>query len=345
LWHLEPERAHGLAVFALCHAPSWALPDPGDDHGLDIQLWKRSFASPIGLAAGFDKDAKAIAPLFRLGFGFVEIGGVTARPQPGNPRPRLFRLTEDRAVINRLGLNSRGADAVRVQLASLGRDTIFGPLGVNIGLNKESTNPEIDYADVAKKLSPFVDMITINVSSPNTPGLRALQNPDFLATIVSSVRTAVATLKLDHPPAVLVKLAPDLTEEDIGALTSLALQENFDGLIISNTTIGRPDTLQSRFQHEAGGLSGQPLMDSSTQLLKTVYALTEGRIPLIGVGGVASAQDVYAKVRAGASLVQLYSALVYEGPGLVGRLKSELRNLLVRDGYTTVAAAVGADHR
>jgi dihydroorotate dehydrogenase len=346
IWHIDPERAHRLALLALRFAPSWALPDSGSNAGLGISCWGKNFSSPIGLAAGFDKDANAIPALFALGFGFIEVGGVTLRPQIGNPRPRLFRLSEDRAAINRMGLNSAGADVVAQRLKKASFKTQSGPLAVNLGLNKDSAGESTsDYAALAGQLAPFVDILTINVSSPNTPGLRALQYPEKLAAIVSAVRRAVADAESLRSPAVLVKIAPNLQDQDVADLAALALSENFDGLVISNTTTARPETLQSDHKTEQGGLSGAPLFESSTNLLRTLYRLTEGRITLIGVGGISSGADAYAKIRAGASLVQLYSGLVFEGPGLVGRIKSELADLLATDGFATVADAVGVDHR
>jgi dihydroorotate dehydrogenase len=345
LWRLDPEHAHRLAILAFRAAPSWILPDSGPNMGLGTSLWGKEFPSPIGLAAGFDKDCEAARALFALGFGFVEVGGVTLYPQPGNPRPRLFRLTEDRAVINRMGLNSAGAEIVAQHLKKLRECSLPGPLTVNLGLNKESEEPSADYAALASQLAPFADILTLNVSSPNTPGLRALQNPGKLAAIVNAVRSSVAAAAKDRNPVVLVKIAPDLQDQDVLDLATLALSENFDGLVISNTTVKRPPFLKSVHRMEQGGLSGEPLFESSTDLLRTMYRLTEGRIPMIGVGGITTAADAYAKIRAGASLVQFYSALVFEGPSLIGRLKSGLAKLLASDGFATVNDAVGADHR
>ncbi len=341
LWQLEPEQAHRAALLALRYGPPWSLPDSGGDKGLETAVWGHTFPNPTGLAAGFDKNAVAIPQLFSLGFGFIEVGSVTHHAQFGNPRPRLFRLNEDNGVINRMGLNSAGVETVKRNLARHEGLTFPGPLTVNIGLNKDSENPNGDYTSVARAIAPFVDIMTINVSSPNTPGLRALQDPGKLAHIVNAVRDAIATL--GRPPAVLVKLAPDLTSSDIADLTALALKERFDGLVISNTTTDRPASLRSKHSDEPGGLSGQPLMELSTTLLRTVYEQTEGQIPLIGVGGIFSGRDAYTKIRAGASLVQLYSALVFEGPALIGRLKSELLTCLATDNFSTVAEAVGAD--
>jgi dihydroorotate dehydrogenase len=345
LWRFDAEHAHGLALKGLCAAPGWCLPSPGSDAGLTSVMWGRSFVNPIGLAAGFDKHADAVPNLFRLGFGFVEIGGVTLHPQPGNPKPRLFRLAEDHAIINRMGLNSVGANVVAGSLARHRRKSLPGPVAVNLGLNKEASDPAADYAALASKLAPLAEILTINVSSPNTAGLRALQNPDKLIRIVEGVRKAAATAAGTLNPAILVKIAPDLAAGDVADICALAIREGFDGLVVSNTTTARPETLQSTARAEQGGLSGRPLFVASTALLKDVYARTEGRIPLVGVGGVSSAADAYAKIRAGASLVQLYSSLVFEGPALVGKIKTGLADLLEADGFASPTDAVGADHR
>lgn len=345
LWCFEPEKAHALALNGLRNAPFWALPNPGPKEGLETTVWGRSFNSPIGLAAGFDKHAEAIPALFKVGFGFVEVGGVTLHPQQGNPKPRLFRLTADQAVINRMGLNSVGADQVVSTLARYQGGQRPGPVAVNLGLNKGSSDPPADYGALAQTLADYADILTINVSSPNTPGLRALQNPDALKAIIDSVREGAVQTTNSRNQAILVKIAPDLEPQDIDDLCALATREELDGLVVSNTTVARPDSLVSSDQGEVGGLSGRPLFDPSTNLLRKVYAGTNGTIPLIGVGGVSSGADAYAKIKAGASLVQLYSALVFYGPGLVARIKSELKALLVADGFSSVSEAVGADHR
>lgn len=343
-WRMDPERAHGLALYGLRTAPGWALPNRGSDDGLEVQVWSHLFQNPIGLAAGFDKNAEAIGPLFKVGFGFVEVGGVTLRAQDGNPRPRLFRLTPDGAVINRMGLNSLGADQVAKTLAARSESSRPGPVAVNLGLNKESKEPAADYAALAQKLAPYADIMTINVSSPNTPGLRALQNPDALKAILDGVRDAASSAPDSRCSVVLVKIAPDLNPQDVEDLCALALREQLDGLVVSNTTVARPESLRSEARTETGGLSGKPLFDSSTALLREVYKQTGGSIPLVGVGGVSSGADAYAKIKAGASLVQLYSALVFKGPALVADIKAELRACLVADGFTSVAEAVGSEH-
>ena len=327
-----------IAALAAGLAPRRSAPE---DTILATSLWGLDFANPVGLAAGFDKNAQAMAPMLGFGFGFVEVGSVTPQPQPGNPRPRVFRLAEDEAVINRLGFNSGGIAAAAPRLARFRQaGKSRGIVGVNLGKNRDSEDAGADYAAGAAALAAYADYLVINVSSPNTPGLRALQGREQLAGIVARVRAILP----QEPPPLLLKIAPDLADEDIGDIAKLALGDAIDGLIISNTTIARPETLRGLRKSEAGGLSGKPLMAPSTALLGEMYRLTRGKVPLIGTGGIASGADAYAKVRAGASLVQLYTALVYQGPGLVRRIKMELVEALHRDGFAKLKDAVGADH-
>jgi len=274
--------------------------------------------------------------LLGLGFGSVEIGSVTPRPQPGNPRPRVFRLPEDGAVINRYGFNSEGIDAVAARLARRARR---GVLGVNLGKNKETVDAADDYAKGAAALARFADYMVVNVSSPNTPGLRALQDRAVLDGLLARVQEAMGA----GAPPLLVKIAPDMAQEDLSDVAEVALARGLAGIIVSNTTIARPAELRGAARGEAGGLSGRPLLGPSTAVLREMRRLTGGRIALVGVGVIASGADAYAKIRAGASLVQLYTALVYEGPGLVARIRRELAALLRRDGFASVAQAVGAD--
>ena len=331
---MDAETAHGLALRGL--ALGLAGQDAAADApGLAIRVMGLDFRNPIGLAAGFDKDAAAILPLLRLGFGFVEAGTVTPRPQAGNPRPRLFRLTEDGAVINRMGFNNGGLDAYLTRLAAL-KHPLPGVLGANVGVNKEGADPERDYPALCRAVAPHADYVTINISSPNTPGLRDLQGEERLAAIL----VAVAPRALPKP--VLVKLAPDLAEEALGPIIEVCVAHGVAGLIISNTTIARPQTLRSAHRAQSGGLSGTPLFAASTAMLARAHALSAGRLVLIGAGGVARGADAYAKIRAGASLVQLYTAFAYAGPALVGRIRRELAALLARDGFAHVADAVGA---
>jgi dihydroorotate dehydrogenase len=329
LFRLDPETAHGLTLTALAAFPAGDGPAP--DPLLETRIAGLRFPTPIGLAAGFDKDARAWGPMLGMGFGFVEVGTLTPRPQAGNPRPRIFRLPEDRAVINRLGFNNGGLDAALPRLRAHPR------LGVNVGANKDSTDRIADYALGVAAVRDRAAWITLNISSPNTPGLRGLQGealPELLA--------AAAEARGEGGPPLFLKVAPDLDPAQIEAIAEVALKSRLSGLIVSNTTLARPSSLRSRNAGEAGGLSGAPLMAPSTAVLAAFARRLEGRLPLIGVGGVSSAEDVYAKIRAGASAVQLYTALVYEGPGLPARLARGLAALLRRDGHASVAAAVGS---
>jgi dihydroorotate dehydrogenase len=336
---LDAETAHGLALRALAAGLAGRDPAP-DDPVLATRAFGLDFRNPIGLAAGFDKDAVAVLPLMRLGFGFVEAGTVTPRPQPGNPRPRLFRLAEDRAVINRMGFNNGGLEAYRARLAALPRP-LPAVLGANIGVNKEGAVPERDYPALHAALAPLADYVVVNVSSPNTPGLRDLQGEERLAGILAAI--AATRVGLPRQPPLLVKIAPDLAEDALGPLVETCVAQGVAGLIVSNTTIARPESLRSPHRAEAGGLSGAPLLERSTAVLRACFRLARGRLTLVGVGGVASGAEALAKIRAGASLVQLYTGFAYAGPGLVPRLKTELAALLRREGFNGVADAVGTD--
>jgi dihydroorotate dehydrogenase len=339
---IDPETAHGFALSALKRG--WfPIPEPFEDKRLNINLWGIEFENPIGLAAGFDKNAVAPDAMLLQGFGHVEVGTVTPREQYGNARPRLFRLNEDRAVINRNGFNNKGMDVMFEHLDARS-STSKGYVGVNFGKNKDTKEALDDYVVGINKLAQFAQYIVVNVSSPNTPGLRALQGKDPLFNLLQGVRNALEALNLPKRPPILLKVAPDLTEVDKRDISKVILELRIDGLITTNTTIERPDKLKNKQKGEVGGLSGQPLFGPSTKILSDFYKLTDGKIPLIGVGGVGSGQQAYSKIRAGASLVQLYSALVYEGPGLANDIKRELAQLLERDGFDTVADAIGIDH-
>jgi dihydroorotate dehydrogenase len=341
---LPPETAHRVTLRALqsglVRGTRWA-----DDPRLATQLWGLPFLNPVGLSAGFDKDAQVILPCLRLGFGFVEVGSITPLPQAGNPPPRVFRLPEDGAVINRLGFNSGGHAAALARLHRVRQSPLRGPIGVNLGKNRDSSDPVADYALGASRFAPVADYLVVNLSSPNTPGLRDLQEASALAEIVAAVRAARDGACPANPPPLLVKLAPDLLDAQVESIVAVAEQQKLDGLVISNTTVARPPGLHGRAAQESGGLSGRPLFAPSTALLRRIFALTGGLIPLIGVGGIASGADAYAKIRAGASLVQLYTALIYQGPDLVRRINRDLAALLQADGFGHVAQAVGADHR
>jgi len=299
------------------------------------------FPNPVGMAAGFDKNAAIPDALFNLGFGFVEVGTVTPRPQAGNPKPRLFRLVEDQAVINRLGFNGQGAAAV---VARLQHRQQRGVLGVNIGKNRDTTDEIDDYVKGVSLFAPLADYLTVNISSPNTPGLRDLQRRERLSELLTAIVEARNAVEGRRTP-VLVKIAPDLNETEIRDIAEVSHSTGIDGLIATNTTLARPDTLKSAYKAEAGGLSGHPLFGLSTKILSELYKATEGKIPLIGVGGIASGLDAYQKIKAGASLVQLYSSLVFEGPGLVRRIQRDLLLRLQADGFTNINQAVGSAHR
>jgi dihydroorotate dehydrogenase len=292
------------------------------------------FPSPIGLAAGFDKDGEVAEAMLGAGFGFVEVGTVTPRPQPGNPKPRLFRLAEDRAVINRMGFNNTGQDATFGRLRRLTR--VHGVIGVNIGANKDSADRIADYVEGVRKMAPVARYLTVNISSPNTPGLRNLQAGGELVELLDAVREARGR----GGPPVFLKVAPDLDDGDHGRIVRAALDTGVDALIVSNTTISRP-ALKSRHANEAGGLSGRPLKALALEQLKKFRSASGGQIPLIGVGGIENADDAWERITAGASLVQLYSAMVYEGPGIGMRIAKGLAGRLSQEGMSSIADAVG----
>jgi dihydroorotate dehydrogenase len=340
LFALEPELAHRLTLNAL-KLMSVGLRRTASPHSLRVTVMGLSFDNPVGLAAGFDKNAEAPHAMLGLGFGFVEVGTLTPRPQPGNPRPRLFRLSEDKAIINRLGFNNVGMERAA---RSLGRAKARGGIvGVNLGANRDSTDPVSDYVAGLVRLAPLAHYVTINVSSPNTPGLRALQERGALSALLKALTEARARLATPRP--ILLKIAPDLEERALADIVELAAAHGLDGLIVSNTTVGCRAGLKSDHAREEGGLSGTPLFKLSTAQLARAAGLARGRLALVGVGGVASGADAYAKIKAGASLVQLYTALVFRGPALVSRIKRELAALLARDGFSSVKDAVGADLR
>lgn len=346
---LDPESAHRLAVrvTSLGLLPRVTFQD---SDMLEVRVLGRKFRNPVGIAAGFDKHGEAVDGLYKMGFGFVEIGSVTPKPQEGNPRPRVFRLPEDQAVINRYGFNSHGLSVVehrlRARQQTQARLTEGGlPLGINLGKNKTSVDAAADYAEGVRVLGPLADYLVVNVSSPNTAGLRSLQGKDALRHLLIKVLQERDALKGAHKPALLVKIAPDLTAQDKEDIASVVRELGIDGLIVTNTTVSRPASLQGALRSETGGLSGRPLRDLSTQTIREMYALTQGRVPIIGVGGVSSGQDALDKIQAGACLVQLYTALTYWGPPVVGRVKRELEALLKDQGFPSVTDAIGADHR
>lgn len=335
LHRLDPERAHALSLLAL-RAGLVPLPGAVTSSRLATVLAGMPLLNPVGLAAGYDKNAQAIAPLSRAGFGFVEVGAATPLAQPGNPRPRLFRLPLDRAAINRFGFNNQGMDAIAARLSARTRGPV--PVGLNLGANKTSDNRAADFARVLATCGPHVDFATVNVSSPNTEKLRDLQGPAALAALLALVMEARAGLP--RPIPVFLKIAPDLTSDDLAQIAEVALASGLSGIIATNTTLSR-EGLKSANRDQTGGLSGAPLFEKSTRVLAQLSHLTEGRLPLIGVGGIASAEDAYEKIRAGAAVVQLYTAMVYQGLSLVPRIARGLDAILARDGFATVAEAVG----
>ena len=335
LFLLDPERAHRLTIRALAAVPLRAGMTSAAP-ALAMNVAGIDFPNPLGMAAGFDKDAEVPDQLLGLGFGVTEVGSITPRPQSGNPRPRLFRLVEDRAVINRMGFNNGGAAAARTRLEA--RSTRAGIVGINIGANKDSGDRIADYAEMTRIMAPLASYLAVNISSPNTPGLRALQDEGALTALLDAVLEARGR---EEPP-VFLKVAPDLQPADIDSIARIALDRKLGALIVSNTTISRP-SLASPHRDETGGLSGAPLRDLAQQRVRDFRTATAGALPLVGVGGIATAEDAWARIRAGASLVQLYSAMVYEGPGLPRRIVRGLERLMRRDGFASIAEAVGTE--
>lgn len=319
LFKLDAEQAHGMTIRALKMGLVPSCPTLKADYSeLKTELWGRNFPNPVGMAAGFDKNAEVIGPLFNLGFGFVEVGTVTPKPQEGNPRPRIFRDPKNGAVINRMGFPNKGLKVFKDNISEFlsQKPRPQGVIGINIGMNKDQDDPVKDYTVLIHHLGPLADYLVINISSPNTPGLRDLQQKENLAPFLDKlVEVRKKACRIDPPP-LLLKLAPDLTKEQQEEIAEVVLNSGIDGLILTNTTLDRPDYLSSGFKDEKGGLSGTPVKEKSTEIVKNFAALTKGKLPIIGVGGISSAQDAQEKLDAGASLVQLYSGLVYEGPYL-----------------------------
>ena len=334
VFQLDAERAHRLTISALKALPAMRRERP--DPLLSSQVAGLLFPNPVGLAAGFDKDAEVFAQMLGLGFGFAEVGTVTPLPQAGNPRPRLFRLPRDKAVINRLGFNNGGLHAARGRLARRGG----GVVGANIGANKDSADRIADYAAGVEAMAPVADYLTVNISSPNTPGLRGLQDKGALDELLA----AVAEARRGPRPPIFLKLAPDLTRAEIDDVAVVAIARGMDALIVSNTTVSRPPLL-SPHREEAGGLSGAPLGPLALAKLREFRSATGGAIPLISAGGIGSGAEAFARIRAGASLVQLYSALVYQGPGVARAICSDLRERLGREGFSSLAQAIGTENR
>lgn len=332
---LDSETGHRLALRALAALPARA---PAPAGPLGVEVAGLAFPNPVGVAAGFDKDAEVPDALLGLGFGFTEVGSITPLPQAGNPKPRLFRLVEDQAVINRMGFNNGGGAAALARLqARAGRE---GIVGVNIGANKDSADRIADYAVMARMMAAHASYLCVNISSPNTPGLRALQDESALTGLLDAVIAARA--EAGAAPPIFLKVAPDLEPADIDAIARIAIDKRLGALVVSNTTIARP-ALRSHHAGETGGLSGAPLRQLATQRLRDFRKATGGELPLVGVGGIATAEHAWERIRAGASLVQLYSAMVYEGPGLGARIARGLEGLMRRDGFASIAEAVGSE--
>jgi dihydroorotate dehydrogenase len=351
---LSPETAHHLVIDGLHTASKvpgvtsllkgmYGVPHTDD---MASDLFGIHFPSPIGLAAGLDKNAEAVEGFSAIGFGFMEVGTVTPKGQPGNELPRLFRLPSDEALINRMGFNNLGADKMAETLGKLKRRSI--PVAINIGKNKVTPNEEahLDYAKCVSTLYDHADFFVVNISSPNTPDLRKLQHGDELSHLLNVVKQEIATQATKRnakPKAVLVKIAPDMTDEELSYTIQVINQSGVSGVIATNTTISRHG-LNHPAAHEVGGLSGKPLKERSTQIISSIYKQTSGKLPIIGSGGIFTAEDAYEKIRAGASLVEIYTALIYEGPEVNRKLHRELRKLLQRDGFSHISEAVGADH-
>ncbi len=332
----DPERAHELAVKTL-ELGIYPRSTGPDDKRLAQELFGLDFPNPIGMAAGFDKNARVPRQLLEMGLGFAEVGTLTPRPQAGNPRPRVFRSQADRAIVNRLGFNNEGQAAA---LARLRKDRPRGIVGVNLGANRDSTDRIADYVDGVTRMAPVASYFTVNISSPNTPGLRDLQAPRKLDELLGKVQDARAALGQEAPP-LLVKLAPDLADADLPGVVAVIKANGIDGIIISNTTLARDNLRDQALIREAGGLSGRPAFLRTTRTLARVYQLTKGKLPLIGVGGIDSGETALAKIEAGASLIQLYTGLVFEGPGLIGRIKRTLVEAMARDTCETLQPLIG----
>ena len=345
LFKMDPEAAHNFTLRAMKNGLS---PSPGatvKSPALEVDLWGLKFPNPVGLSAGFDKNAEVIAASFGMGFGFVEAGTVTPKPQHGNDKPRVFRDPKNEAVINRMGFPNLGMSVFKENLEKFlsRKERPNGVLGVNIGMNKTQTEPAKDYAILIQMLGPMADYLTVNISSPNTPGLRDLQKREPLLELLGILKEERKKACGDHPPPLLVKLAPDLDEDRQEELAKAVLEAGIEGLILTNTTLDRPNFLPQNFALEKGGLSGKPLTNKSTQIIRNFYKLTQGKLPIIGVGGISNGRDAYEKIKAGASLVQLYTGLVFKGPSVANSINKDLLRLIKADGLTNISQAVGRE--
>jgi len=332
---LDPERAHNLALRTL-ELGLYPRSKRPDDTRLRQTVFGLDFPNPIGMAPGFDKDARVARQLLEMGFGFVEVGTLTPRAQAGNPIPRVFRSSQDRAVVNRLGFNNEGQEAALKRL----RNSLPGVVGVNLGANRDSKDRVADYVEGISRMAPVAGYFTVNISSPNTPGLRDLQGPRKLAVLLDKVGRARKALAGDAPP-LLVKLAPDLADADLPEVVDVIQDSGADGIVISNTTLARDGVRDGTLIGEGGGLSGRPAFLRTTRMLARIYRITEGKLPLIGVGGIDSGETALAKIEAGASLIQLYTGLIFEGPGLVGRIKRYLVHTMAQENINTLMPLVG----
>ena len=342
---MDAETAHKFGILALKNG-LYNAATPIHDSRLKTTLWERQFPNPVGLAAGFDKNAEVPGAMLNIGFGFVEMGTVTPKPQKGNPRPRIFRCPEYEAVINRMGFPNHGVHAFKQNIEKFlsQKPRPCGLVGINIGMNKNQTEPAKDYCHLIHQLGAYADYFTVNISSPNTPGLRNLQEAAHLTDLIKKVKDQrTKSCDKKFPPPILVKLAPDLTPKQQEEIAQTAIEAQIDGLILTNTTLDRPKALPQDFTAQTGGLSGAPLKDKSTKIIRNFYKLTNGKVPIIGAGGIASGIDAYNKIKAGASLVQLYSALVYHGPELVTQINNDLINFMDRDGVQSVSDLVGVE--
>ncbi|MCF8496609.1 MAG: quinone-dependent dihydroorotate dehydrogenase [Alphaproteobacteria bacterium] len=343
IFRIDPERAHGLTIKALRSGLMPFCPAV-ENPALAVKLWDLNFPNPVGLSAGFDKNAEIMGPALKMGFGFAEAGTVTPKPQAGNPKPRVFRDPSTESVINRMGFPNEGLETFKRNLEDfLKNRPARGIVGVNIGMNKDQTDPAADYVTLIRELAPLADYLTINISSPNTPGLRDLQRREPLLELLGRVKTELASICPQNPPPLLVKLAPDLGDAQQEELASALNEFGIDGLILTNTTLDRPAALPPAFGAQKGGLSGALLTDKSIAATRRFYRLLGGKIPIIGVGGVSTGAQAYARIRAGASLVQIYTALVFRGPAVVNSVNKEILDLLHRDGFAHIGEAVGAD--
>lgn len=342
IFKIEPEKAHALMIRAM---KTGLIKPCGKvaSEKLEQTLFGLHFKNPVGMSAGFDKNAEVTTQTLDMGFGFTEAGTVTPKPQSGNPRPRVFRDPSNFAVINRMGFPNEGLSAFEANISRALKQGKNGVIGINIGMNKDQTDPAADYCLLIRALAPMADYLTVNISSPNTPGLRDLQKRDVLSALLKEMMEARAQTCPQNPPALLVKLAPDLTEAQQEELAQTLMESNVDGVILSNTTLERPDYLTPAFGAEKGGLSGAPVRDLSTRIIRNFAKLTARKLPIIGVGGISNGAHAYEKIKAGASLVQLYTGLIYEGPTIANTINKELLTLLERDGFSHISEAIGTD--